>query len=162
MTYVRLTHIQLYYLDLGFPIYNQFYCSSFRPHIILQYDVSQHTVISGGMSRQESMHDIAKKIHLRVHHNYVSNCTHQSVTCSFRVKWFSTDKLSHSPIYPLQERLIPPLEDCNLIHAFESLPLYYLRLLLARTLTFIDLEEFVLVTLQEHNEHSRLMGFTIP
>lgn len=158
MTYIRLTHIRLYHLDLGFPVYDRFQRFTFTPHIVLQYDLSQQTVISGGITRYESIHNIARKIDLRLYHYLSLRHSPHSFTCPYMIKWFSANNTSQSSIYPIQGNPLPPLQDLNLIQAFESLPLYYLRLLLARNLKFIDLERFVTATLQEHNKRLRLLS----
>lgn len=156
MTNVRLTHIRINCLDLGFPVYDQFKMATFTPQIIICSDVCLGIIIAGGITRRETIHDLAYKIKLCLRSNFSIIRNPSTSANSLIFHWVSYYWTTATPNKNIQQKPIPSLEDLNLSESLQRLPLYYLRLLLDRSLKPIHLERFALSILRQHNKNYQL------
>ena len=156
MANVRLTHIRINCLDLGFPVYDQFKMATFTPQIIICSDVCLGIIIAAGITRRETMYNLAYKIKLCLR-SYFSIIRNPSISANpLPFHWFSYYVITAAPTNNIQQKPIPSIEDLDLSESLQRLPLYYLRLLLDRNLKPIHLERFVLSILSQHNKKSQL------
>lgn len=152
MTNVRLTHIRINCLDLGFPVYDQFKMATFTPQIIICSDVYLGIIIAAGITRRETIHDLAYKIKLCLRSDFSITRNPSISANSLTFHWFSYCGITATPIKNLKRKPIPSIEDLDLSESLQRLPLYYLRLLLDRNLKPIHLERFALSILRQHNK----------
>lgn len=156
MTNVRLTHIRINCLDLGFPVYDQFKIATFTPQLIICIDMCLGIIIAAGITRRETIHDLAYKIKLCLRSNF-STIRNPSISAnSLTFHWFSCCGTTAIPNKNIQQKPIPSIQDLNLSESLQRLPLYYLRLLLDRNLKPIHLERFALSILRQHNKKYQL------
>lgn len=156
MTNVRLTHIRIHCLDVGFPVYDQFKMATFTPQIIICSDVCLGIIIAAGITRRETIHDLSYKIKLflRCDFSIIRNPSTSASSLTFH--WFSYCGITAARTKHIQQKPIPLIDDLDLSESLQRLPLYYLRLLLDRNLKLIHLERFALRILRQHNKKCQI------